>query len=98
VPADFASTFEKGRAIRTLLILSNSTDDGLDKLLTRIGGSKRTAMSRIQELVTLGLVVRTVRPDVARRMIYKLSPEGRRVADQIRRASEVFIDATSRRS
>ena len=97
-PGELPAIFERARAIRTLLTLLDSSDDGLDQLLGRIGGSKRTSMQRIHEFVRLGLVVKTVHQDVPRKVIYRLTPDGKKLAEALKHAAEVLADGASRRS
>ena len=95
---ELPAVFERARAIRTLLTLLSSADDGLDQLLVRIGGSKRTSMQRIHEFVRLGLVVKTVHPEVARKVIYRLTPDGKRIAEALKHAAEALEDGAGKRN
>lgn len=79
------------RAIETLLVLLKSgEDEGLENLLKKIGGSHSTAMQRIHELVKMGLVKKFVTPKIKRRVFYRLSSEGVKVAILIEQAVEML--------
>jgi DNA-binding HxlR family transcriptional regulator len=75
---------ERSRALRTLLCLLDTGDKGLDQLLREIGGSKSTGMSRLDELVQLGLVTKIASPTEKRKMLYRLTSKGREVAEQLK--------------
>lgn len=75
---------ERKRAIKTLLCLLDENDKGLDNLLVSIGGSKTTGMTRILELVEMGLVEKKADPKESRKMFYRLTEKGQKIAEKIR--------------
>lgn len=80
---DFITYMERKRAIKTLLCLLDENDKGLDNLLVNIGGSKTTGMNRILELVEMGLVEKKTDPNESRKMFYRLTENGQRIAEKI---------------
>jgi DNA-binding MarR family transcriptional regulator len=85
---EFSEYLERSRAIRTLLCLLNAKNKGLDELLSDIGGSKSTGMARIDELIRLGLVLKTASQTEKRKMLYCLNEKGKGVAEQIQQIIE----------
>lgn len=73
---------QRPRAIITLLCLYHARNKGLDKLLQEIGGSKRTGMTRINELHSLGLVSKHTE-EHGRKTLYRLSEDGRKIAEKL---------------
>ncbi|MHB8163607.1 MAG: hypothetical protein ACYDDV_04550 [Methanoregula sp.] len=73
---------QKPRSILTLFCLLYNGNKGLDEVLEKIGGSKRTGMVRINELVKLGLVEKkTSLTD--RKIFYQLSEDGQKITQEI---------------
>jgi len=81
---------EKPRAIRTLLCLLNSQNKGLDELLQSIGGSKSTGMTRISELIALGLVTKKASETEKRKMLYCLNETGVKIAREIQKVIGLY--------
>ena len=61
-------------------------DEGLEDLLEKIGGSHTTAMNRLRELLVSGLVEKFVTPRTSRRVYYRLTAEGRKIAALVQEA------------
>ena len=79
---DLMNYLQKPRSILTLFCLLYNSDKGLDEVLEKIGGSKRTGMERINELVKLGLVEKQL-SSTDRKIFYQFSEEGREVTQEI---------------
>jgi len=88
---------QRPRAIVTLLHLLESTKQGLDYTLTQIGGSKRTGMSRINELVEMGLASKQTELAWHRRRIYVLSEDGQKIAVRLRELLNYWTEFEKRR-
>jgi DNA-binding HxlR family transcriptional regulator len=81
-PNDLLTFLQKPRAIITLLCLYHAKDEGLDMLLQKIGGSKRTGMTRINELYEMGLVTKHAN-EHSRKTLYQLSEDGKKIAEKL---------------
>lgn len=82
---DLLNYLEKPRSIRTLLCLLKSENKGLDEILKEIGGSKSTGMSRISELMKLGLLIKKASQTERRKMLYCLEEKGVKIAKELQK-------------
>lgn len=79
---DLLSVLQKPRAIVTILYLYHAKNQGLDMLLEKIGGSKRTGMARINDFYRIGIVTKRTE-EYGRKTFYVLSTEGQVIAQKL---------------